>query len=55
MTPGTLPCKASSRNEIRDKPNFLIVARGLPVRVQRLTKRTADEFRGSFESLAWAV
>jgi hypothetical protein len=54
MTPGTLPSRASSRKLMRDKPNFLIVALDLPVNVQRLTKRTADELRGSLDSFAWA-
>jgi hypothetical protein len=54
ITPGTLPSKASSRKLIRDNPNFLMVALGLPVRVQRLTKRTAEELRGSLDSFAWA-
>jgi len=52
MTPGTLPSRASSRKLMRDKPNFLMVALGLPVNVQRLTKRTADELRGSLDSFA---
>ena len=52
ITPGTLPSSASSRKEIRDRPNFRNTARGLPVREQRLTRRTGDEFLGSLVSLA---
>ena len=49
--PGILPCKASSRNEILESPNLRIVARGLPVSVQRLTKRTGEEFLGNLVKL----
>ena len=53
ITPGTFPCKASSRKEMRDKPNFRITARGLPVKEHRLTSLTAEEFLGNLVSFAW--
>lgn len=36
ITPGSLPCEARSRKQIRQIPNFLIKALGLPQMGQRL-------------------
>jgi hypothetical protein len=54
-TPGTLPCKASSLKEMRERPNLRITALGLPVKEHLLTNRTGDEFLGILDNLAWAA
>src|SRR5215210_3823223 len=45
VMPGSAPLCASSRRQIRQRPNFLKTARGRPQRLQRLYFRTRK--RGS--------
>src|SRR5690606_12923671 len=55
MTPGILPASASSRNWIRETPNFRMKARGRPLMEQRFFTRTGEELRGSFWSFFCAA
>jgi hypothetical protein len=52
VRPGILPSLANWRNWFRQMPNFLMYPRGLPVSLQRLRKRTAEELRGSLSKAA---
>src|SRR5690606_12386561 len=48
LTPGISPWFAISRNFTRDTANIRIYPLGLPVRLQRLCKRTGEAFLGNF-------